>query len=632
MTPSTLGDRPKGDILIVDDTPNNLRVLHSALTDQGYKVRSVTNGRMALTVAETAQPHLILLDIRMPDWDGYEVCQRLKANTKTQDIPVIFLSALDEVFDKVKAFQVGGVDYVTKPFHMEEVLVRVKNQLQLQAAQAAIHQLNGELEQRVRQRTAQLEQEIVERQQAQQKLLHMALHDPLTGLPNRVWFLKQLAQTLEQVRQYPSLQFTVLLLDCDRFRIINDSLGHAKGDQLLVAMARRLESCLRPGHTLCRLGGDEFVILLQDVSSEAGAIQVAQGIQQDLALSFQLGQDEIFTNVSIGIVLACDQYHEPEHVLRDADAAMYQAKARGKTHYQVFDRSMHDHALSRLVLEMDLRRAIDRQELMVYYQPIVDLQTLQIKGFEALVRWQHPQRGMISPLDFIPVAEETGLIVTLGTQVLQLACQQLQTWKERWTTQGVKTECFDLRINVNLSVRQFTDRELLHNLDQILYTARLDSHHVVLEITESALIDHDAWARTLFDAFKSRQIQVAIDDFGTGYSSLSYLQRFATNILKIDRSFITKLPDDSDTGAIVKAIITLAHHLGMTVVAEGIETPEQVQHLRALGCDRGQGYWFSRPLSSEAATQLVFSNTTSPVGFSSPWTMAQASSEQHLLS
>nr|WP_017712080.1 response regulator [Prochlorothrix hollandica] len=241
MTPSTLGDRPKGDILIVDDTPNNLRVLHSALTAQGYKVRSVTNGRMALTVAETAQPHLILLDIRMPDWDGYEVCQRLKANTKTQDIPVIFLSALDEVFDKVKAFQVGGVDYVTKPFHMEEVLVRVKNQLQLQAAQAAIHQLNGELEQRVRQRTAQLEREIVERQQAQQKLLHMALHDPLTGLPNRVWFLKQLAQTLEQVRQYPSLQFTVLLLDCDRFRIINNSLGHAKGDQLLVAMARRLE-------------------------------------------------------------------------------------------------------------------------------------------------------------------------------------------------------------------------------------------------------------------------------------------------------------------------------------------------------------------------------------------------------
>ena len=388
MSLAPLGESITGDILIVDDTPNNLRVLSSALMSQGYKVRSVTNGRMALTVAEAAQPQLILLDIRMPEMDGYEVCQRLKAKESTRSIPVMFLSALDDLFDKVRAFEVGGIDYVTKPFQMEEVIMRVRNQLQLQAAQAAVQQLNAELESRVRQRTAQLEREIGERQRIQQEVLHMALHDSLTGLPNRIWFLKQLGQILAQVHQYPESQFAVLLLDCDRFRNINDSLGHAMGDQLLVGIARRLESCLRPGHSLCRLGGDEFVVLLQEIHQEAEATRIAQAIQQEFTLPFQLGNEEIFSNVSIGIVLGGSQYQEPEHVLRDADAAMYQVKARGKAHYQVFDRSMHDHARNSLSLEMNLRRAIDRQEFLAYYQPIVDLSTGKLQGFEALVRWE----------------------------------------------------------------------------------------------------------------------------------------------------------------------------------------------------------------------------------------------------
>ncbi|PSB01062.1 two-component system response regulator [Merismopedia glauca] len=588
-----------GDILIVDDTPNNLRFLSTTLTQQGYKVRSVTDGLMALTVAQAAKPDLILLDIKMPNIDGYEVCQRLKANEQTREIPVIFLSALDEVLDKVKAFTVGGVDYITKPFQLEEVLARIETHLSLRAAQKEIRKLNGELEQRVRQRTAQLEKEIAQRMQAQERLLHIALHDVLTGLPNRAWFMKHLDHLLKQVTQQPGYQFAVLLLDCDRFQSINDSLGHSWGDRLLVSIARRIELCLQPGTTLSRLGGDEFTILLKDIKSLSDATRIAQDIHQELASPFQLGEYQVFTNVSIGIVLGSESYEQPEHLLRDADTAMYQAKAKGKACYQMFDSTMHHRALTNLQLEIDLRKALERNEFVVYYQPIISLMTNQIVGFEALVRWLHPQEGLIPPIKFIPIAEETGLIMAIDLCVMRQACLQLRNWQK----EGLADK--SLTISVNLSVKHFVSFNLLQQIDTILAETGLDGQNLKLEITESDIMKNPEFASQIIVQLKNQQIQFIVDDFGTGYSSLSYLHRLPIDTLKIDRSFIMRIGNKGENIGIIQAIMALANSLGMNAIAEGVETLEQLEPIKRLNCQFCQGFLFSRPLEAEAVRKVL---------------------------
>jgi diguanylate cyclase (GGDEF)-like protein len=589
----------KADILIVDDTPNNLRFLSTTLTEQGYKVRSVTDGSMALTVAQAAQPDLILLDIKMPGLGGYEVCQRLKANDKTREIPVIFLSALDEVLDKVKAFTVGGLDYITKPFQLEEVLARIQTHLSLKAAREEIRQLNAELEERVRQRTAQLEQEIVERQQAQERLLYLALHDVLTGLPNRSWFMERLEQLLKQVKKKPDFSFAVLFLDCDRFRAVNNSLGHLIGDRLLIAIARRLESCLRPGSTIARLGGDEFSILLEDIKNLGEATQIAEDIHRELASPFQLGEYEIFSNVSIGIVLGGENYERSEHLLRDADAAMYQAKAKGKGRYQVFDLAIYHHALNSLQLETDLRRGLERDELVAYYQPIVSLHTSQIVGFEALVRWQHPQTGLVPPCKFVPIAEETDLIVAIDLCVLRQACHQLRHWQDNGAV-----DCF-VTMSVNLSAKHFTSLKLLQQIDNILQSTGLNGQNLKLEITESNIMVNAEFASQIIEQLKLREIELIVDDFGTGYSSLSYLHRLPIDSLKIDRSFVRRMGKNGENTEILRTIISLSKNLGMRAIAEGIETQEQLELIKSLGCEFGQGFLFSRPVEAKEARKLL---------------------------
>jgi diguanylate cyclase (GGDEF)-like protein len=587
------------DILIVDDTPNNLRFLSTTLTEQGYKVRSVMDGSMALTVAQAAQPDLILLDIMMPNIDGYEVCQHLKANEQTCDIPVIFLSALDEVLDKVKAFTVGGVDYITKPFQLEEVLARIQTHLSLRFAQKEINQLNTELEMRVRQRTAQLEMEIAERLQAQEKLLHLALHDVLTGLPNRVWFMKRLEQLLRQVQQNPTFHYAVLFLDCDRFQSVNDSLGHLVGDQLLVSISRRIELCLSPGTTLARLGGDEFTILLKDIQSVSDATQIAQNIHKELAPPFQLGQYQVFTNVSIGIVFGTEVYEHPEHILRDADTAMYRAKANGKACYQVFEPTMHHRALSNMQLESDLRQALSKDEFLAFYQPIISLATNKIVGFEALARWQHPRQGMISPANFIPIAEETGLIMEIDFHIMRQACIQLKAWQVQ------ELVPISFTISVNLSVKHFMSFDLLKKIDQILQETGVDGKNLRLEITESDIMGNPEFATKIIEQLQNRHIQLSIDDFGTGYSSLSYLHRLPIDRLKIDRSFVMRIGANGENTEIIQAIIALAHSLDMGTTAEGVETPEQLKQVKALNCEFGQGFLFSRPLDAEATKDLL---------------------------
>ncbi len=585
-------------ILIVDDTPDNLYLLSAMLTEQGYNVRCVINGSSAIMVAISDPPDLILLDIRMPQMSGYDVCKKLKSSERTRDIPVIFLSASNEVFDKIQAFEVGGLDYITKPFEIREVLVRIKNQLNLQEAKLQIKKFNTELEQRVKERTEELEL-------ANLRLLYMASHDALTGLPNRVFFMEQLMTVLAYTHTCSSSQFAVLFLDCDDFKVVNDSLGHLAGDQLLKAVARRLSNCINPNYTLARFEGDEFTVLLEKIESVDEATQLAETIQQALTKPFLLHEHEVFINTSIGIVLGNSDYEQPEYLLRDADTAMYQAKTLGKARYQVFNREMHTRALTRLQLENDLRRAIERQEFIVYYQPIVCLSTGIISSFEALVRWRHPQRGLVPPDHFFPSAEATGLIVPLGFWVLENSCRQLKQWQEKSAQRG---EVFDVTMSVNLSVKQFSQPNLIEQIDQVLENLKLDSKNLKLEITESAIMDNSELASQLFEQLKKRNIQLSLDDFGTGYSSLSYLHRFPLDIIKIDRSFISNLDLIGKNLEVVQAILNLAHHLGMSVVAEGIETPEQLSLLRLLGCELAQGYLFAQPLDVEAAETLLFSH------------------------
>ena len=588
------------DILIVDDTLENLRLLSTMLIKQGYNVRKAINGKMALTAVQTVVPDLILLDIMMPEMDGYEVCQRLKANQQTAKIPVIFLSALNEVFDKVKAFEVGAVDYISKPFQFEEVLVRVQNQMALKSAQREILKLNTELEEKVKERTQQLEF-------ANARLLKMALYDSLTGLPNRALFLERLEQALNRAKADSVYQFAVLFLDCDRFKVVNDSLGHLVGDELLIAVARRLEASLSQKDTLSRLGGDEFAILLTDIQDFNYTTFVADGILESLSFPFQLQGHEVFISASIGIALGNLTVHQPEHLLRDADTAMYRAKALGKGQYHIFAPAMHDAALQLLHLESNLRKAINQQEFIVHYQPIIDLSDGKIAGFEALVRWQHSQYGMISPQSFIPVAEETSLIIPIDRWVLQQACHQLRLWQKEKLTD------YPLFISVNLSARQFAQLDLIDQIDQILTETQLNPQCLKLEITESAIMDNVNFAAVILQKLRERSIGLSIDDFGTGYSSLSYMHSFPVSSLKIDRSFVQRLDGNPENLGLIPAIISIAKTMGMSAIAEGIETTQQLNQLKTLGCDFGQGYLFSKPVEAQRATELVASVNLSPL-------------------
>jgi diguanylate cyclase (GGDEF)-like protein len=592
---------PATDILIVDDKVENLDFLAQMLREHNYKVRLATNAKIAFKSAKVAPPNLVLLDINMPGMNGYELCRLLKKEAKTQDIPVIFLSASGQTFNKVEAFAAGGVDYITKPFDISEVIVRIENQLKLKSAQAEVLQLNSTLEQKIQERTAQLEAEIQKRERAQAKLLRMALHDSLTDLPNRSGFLQKLKQELEKTQQQQHYQFAVISFDCDNFKVINDSLGHNVGDSLLKAIPSRLESCLPKNSFMARLGGDEFIILLPKIKDLATAIFATEKIQQEFTVPFNVNKREIFLNFSIGIVLGTSEYDQSEKLLRNADLAMYQAKALGKGQYQVYNQQMHQRAVERLQLEIDLRQALKNNEFTLHYQPIVCLKTGHISGFESLVRWQHPQLGMISPGKFIPVAEETGLIIPLGIWVLKEACKQIKVWQEKYDS------FLSLTVNINVAVQQFSYSRLIEEIDKILAETQLPSSCLKLEITESAIMENSDSAHAILQQLRDRDIKICIDDFGTGYSSLSYLHQFPVDNLKIDRSFVSRIKNVDEPNKVIDAIVNLAHHLDITVTAEGIETQAQLEYIRKVNCEYAQGYHFFKPLNAEAveAMQLL---------------------------
>lgn len=432
--------------------------------------------------------------------------------------------------------------------------------------------------------------------------------DALTGLPNRVLFMERLKRAIDRIKRQEKNLFAVLFLDLDRFKVINDSLGHLVGDQLLISIARRLEGCLRTQDTVAhfagtftfaRLGGDEFTILLEGLQHFSDATRVAERIQKEIAQPFNLSGHELFTTASIGIALSSLGYDRPEDILRDADTAMYRAKARGKACYELFDTAMRERAMARLQLETDLRKALDRQELRLHYQMIVSLGTGNIAGFEALVRWQHPVAGLLMPAEFMSIAEETGLIVPIGYWVLREACVRMRAWQSKFDLDS------SIRISVNLSGRQFAQQDLARRIEEILSETGLDPNRLKLEITESTIMENAEVVTSVISKLKSLNIQLDIDDFGTGYSSLSYLYRFPVSTLKIDRSFVERIGENGENSEIVAAMIVLAHNLGMDVIAEGVETKEQRNHLKSLGCEYGQGFLFSQGLDEGDVEALL---------------------------
>lgn len=422
---------------------------------------------------------------------------------------------------------------------------------------------------------------------------HIALYDHLTGLPSRALFLDQLRRTLTRVNRQTNYLFAVLFLDCDRFKVINDSLGHGIGDQLLIGVAQRLTAALRPGDVIARLGGDEFAILLENIAGPDQAEQVASRLNRELEKAFELQGHTVYISASIGIALNSEHSLQAENLLRDADNAMYRAKALGKSRYIVFESSMRDRVQALLRVETDLRAAIANQEFQLYYQPIVSLATHEIVSLEALIRWQHPERGLVSPLEFIPVAEETGLILAIGQWVLEEACQQLWQWHQ------TLTEIPPLSISVNLSRKQFSQASLGQQIQSILSETGVSARHLKLEITETMIMENEVMVAELISQLRALGLQLQIDDFGTGYSSLSFLHNFPLDTLKIDRSFIEGLVTDTEKSEIVRTMITLAHNLGMTAIAEGVETQSQLQWLQQHHCDCVQGYLLSKPLSAD---------------------------------
>ncbi|MDX6641353.1 MAG: hypothetical protein QOF12_2364 [Solirubrobacteraceae bacterium] len=570
LAPDTLGVMPTQAVrvLIVEDNPGDAILVREMLRDAdpgGFELAHASRLSEGIDRLLAGGLECILLDLSLPDAEGLDALTQIQA--VSLDIPVIVFSGRNDERVAVRAVQEGAQDYLIKGQVDGRLLARSINYA-------------------------------IERKRVEVELAHQALHDALTGLPNRGLFLDRLAQALARIGRHSSA-LAVLFCDLDRFKVVNDSLGHGAGDMLLVDVARRLEDVLRAGDTAARFGGDEFVILCEDISGAHQAIAVADRVSEVLAAPFVVGDDEVFVRTSIGIAMAAGQQARPESLVRDADAAMYRAKERGGGVYEVFDDEMRARAVKRLEIENALYRALDRGEFLLHYQPQVSLATGAVAGLEALVRWQHPERELVMPGEFIASAEETGLIIEIGEWVLREACEQAARWA---LLRGAGPP---VRLSVNLSARQCAHPDLVGLVATALRESGVDPATICLEITETAVMaDMEATVEVL-DQLRALGVTLAIDDFGTGWSSLRALQRFPVDEVKIDKSFIDGMARDPQEAAIVAAIISLSHALGLRTVAEGIESVSQVDRLRALGCDLAQGYFFWRPASAAELSPLL---------------------------
>jgi len=627
MVQNQSGAPPRERILVVDDTPANLRLLMHILGEHGFSVHPASDGETALRFVQSTLPDLILLDVIMPAMNGYEVCERLKADPRTRDIPIIFVSSADQELDKVKAFSSGGVDYIVRPLQVEEVLARIRTHL-------ALRQLQKCLEQRVQERTAELMErtaelieaneklkaENLERKQAEERIRYMAHYDTLTGLPIRVLFQDRVTQAIAQAHRL-DCRVALLFIDLDYFKHINDSLGHQVGDHLLQMVAASLQQCLREGDTVARLGGDEFVVSAILLNDTDDASRVAQKIIASLDQSFVVANHELHVDCSIGIGLYPDDGSDVESLMRAADAAMYFAKENGRGCYQYFTTDINERARQRLEMGTRLRRAFAQEEFALYFQPQVDMESGNIFSAEALLRWRQPGKSMpIACGAFIAIAEETGLILPIGQWVLRQACQQLKRWHEAGH--------HAMRIAVNLSPRQLYQPNFLATIKDILDETGLPPTALDLEITESLLLQRSENNIATLKELGNMGIQLSVDDFGTGYSSLAYLQRFPVHALKIDQSFVRGIGCNAGNTALVTAIIAMAQSLHLKVLAEGVETPEQIDFLKAHGCLAAQGYYYSKAVAAETLTALLHDQSASPSHSAWPDKAAQRAVEK----
>jgi diguanylate cyclase (GGDEF)-like protein len=575
----------KSRILIADDE-QQIRDLLCELLSANYECVGVNSAEQALRLLRAEKFDLILSDIRMGGLSGLEMVPHVLSIAP--ETVVIMISGGQTIESAIEALRVGAFDYITKPFDLRHVEVAVRRALDHQALRASKKRYENDLKELIKQRTAQVD--------------HLSYHDVLTGLPNRTLFEDRIAQALLSAQRNEQM-LAVMLLDLDRFQTTNDNLGPVVGDRVLCEVAERLSTCVRGGDSIARLGSDEFAILLTQMENAEDADRLHQKIVAALRQPFHCGAHELYITASKGISFYPLDGTDAHSLLKNAGAALCHAKEQGGDAYQVYMADMNAGSLKRLALENSMRRALERDEFILHYQPQANAGTQNITGVEALVRWQHPELGLISPAEFIPLAEETGLMVPLGEWVLRTACAQNKAWQQAGFPH--------LSMSVNLSLRQFRQTNLTGMVGQVLEETGLDPTYLELELTESSVMMNTESAVTTLRKLQALGIRIAIDDFGTGYSSLNYLKNLPIDTLKIDRSFVRDAATNPVDAAIVQAIITLAHSLNLKVKAEGIETQEQLDFLCLLRCDEIQGYLLSRPLPAEALEKLLSKDKTS---------------------
>jgi diguanylate cyclase (GGDEF)-like protein len=562
------------NLLLLEDSPADAELMIEVLRESGFDptFRRVESKDAYLRELDQP-PDFILSDYSMPQFTARDALQLMKE--RGLDLPFIIVSGCIGEEMAVECMKAGAADYLLK-----DRLGRLG------------HAVTQALERK---------QLIEEKRQAEQKLFLETFHDSLTGLPNRALFMDRLERVFLQSRRQPGHVFALLHVNLDGFKMVHSGLGPSQADRLLIEVSQRILRRVRSADTVARMEGDAFTLLIDNLKAVGNATRVADRIQQEFATSFVAEEGEIFLTPCIGIACSHAGYESGEHLLRDATAAMLQAKASGRAGFVIFDKAMHQQAMARLKIEGDLRQALDRKEFRLAYQPIVDLNDGRVTGFESLLRWQHPESGLTSPDAFLSIAMELGLMKSIGEWTLVEACRQLKVWQEQFP------RVRPLTVSVNFSIGQFAQDHLTHVIQNVLERSGIDPSSLKLEITESEMMKNPEAAIKVLDEIKAQEIDTCLDDFGTGYSSLSHLQQLAIRFLKIDQSFVRRLGTEDDALAIVKTIITLAHQLGRQVIAEGVETAEHLVILRSLGCEYGQGYFFAKPLAPEEVDTLLAS-------------------------
>jgi len=563
-------------ILIVDDEAPIRDLLRSILIDD-YECTTAESAEAALSYLERETFDLVISDINMGGMSGIELITRVVASSP--DTVVMMISGNLTLDSPIEAIRNGAFDYIKKPFDIDQVEMAVRRAIKHGALLVSKREHENHLEELVAERTS--------------KLNYLAYNDPLTGLPNRVFFEDRLTQIL--LRQSGNGKVAVFFVSLDRFKALRDTLGHSVGDRLIKEVARRLETVAETQAAVARFEGDEFAILFTYENSDeltAFGNKVFDAFHSPLVV----GDDEVVIPISMGISLSPEDGNDAQTLLTNAGAALSYVRKNGGNNYKFFTADLHDNAMSRLALENELRRALERSEFELYYQPKVDMASGKMTGMEALLRWNHPELGLVPPLDFIPLAEETGLILPIGEWVLRTACAQAKVWHDRG---------FDLNVAVNLSPRQFQQQDLVDTINRIVAETGFDPRQLNLEVTESSIMNNAESAATVLRELKDTGIRISIDDFGTGYSSLAVLKNLPIDVLKVDKTFVNDVTTNPDDAALVTAVVTLAHNLRLNVVAEGVETREQLEFLRALKCDKWQGYLYSKPLTAAAFESLL---------------------------